>query len=110
MRVIEVPPPSAAARGLAAAALALSAAATRRIAPGRGPDGDAARDRHRHQPGREPGADDHARRADEAAGADNGSRAGYYTVKPGDTLIRIGLTPARTGKTWFAGTTSTTRT
>ena len=25
------------------------------------------------------------------AGADNGGRPGYYTVKPGDTLIRIGL-------------------
>jgi len=29
--------------------------------------------------------------------ADNGSRAGYYTVKPGDTLIRIGLD---TGQNW----------
>ena len=29
--------------------------------------------------------------------ADGGSRAGYYTVKPGDTLIRIGLD---TGQNW----------
>src|SRR6187399_1418994 len=29
--------------------------------------------------------------------ADAGSRAGYYTVKPGDTLIRIGLD---TGQNW----------
>ncbi len=35
---------------------------------------------------------------------------GYYTVQPGDTLIRIGLETARTGATSRAGTTSTTRT
>ena len=37
-------------------------------------------------------------------------KPGYYTVKPGDTLIRIALETARTGATSRAGTTSTTRT
>ena len=31
------------------------------------------------------------------SGADNASRPGYYTVRPGDTLIRIGL---ETGQNW----------
>ena len=31
------------------------------------------------------------------AGADNAGRAGYYTVKPGDTMIRIGL---ENGQNW----------
>jgi lipoprotein NlpD len=40
-------------------------------------------------------------------GAENAGKAGYFTVRPGDTLIRR---RGRTGATSPAGTTSTTRT
>ena len=40
-------------------------------------------------------------------GAENAGKPGYYTVKPGDTLARIGL---EAGQNWRAGTALTTRT
>ena len=45
----------------------------------------------------EDGAGNSAQSQRAAPGAENAGKPGYYTIKPGDTLIRIGL---ETGQTW----------
>jgi hypothetical protein len=64
--------------------------------PGRGPHGRVARAGRRYRPGGEHG-DAHAGGAGQAAGERQRGTRRYYTVKPGDTLIRIGLD---TGQNW----------
>ena len=43
-------------------------------------------------------------------GAENSGKPGFYSVKPGDTLVRIALDQGLNWSTWRAGTTWTTRT
>jgi len=97
MRVIEVPPLRALRLvALAAAALALFGCAN---TPNRAPVEDRMATPRAAVAASSPAASPTTAAAEPAKPPvnDNASRAGYYTVKPGDTLIRIGLD---TGQNW----------
>ena len=97
MRVIEVPPLRALRLvALAAAALALFGCAN---TPNRAPVEDRMATPRAAVAASSPAVSPTTAAAEPAKAPvnDNASRAGYYTVKPGDTLIRIGLD---TGQNW----------
>ncbi|HEY5322375.1 MAG TPA: LysM domain-containing protein, partial [Caldimonas sp.] len=97
MRVIEVPPLRALRLvALAAAALALFGCAN---TPNRAPVEDRTATPRAAVAASSPAVSPTTAAAEPAKAPvnDNASRAGYYTVKPGDTLIRIGLD---TGQNW----------